>query len=301
MISLLFLNNFYPVISFGHSLWSANQLPAQLPDNETEMPIKPKVPQEFLKVRKRERLSPEVKKKSKVLMKKNFNSTTNSWWKFAGRNWVTRIASKWKKKKKEIERLSPFKIEVKKKGGKIKGTRLDHVSGDEGWNNATRRELGRNPMIVRRKCRRFGCAFIDQISLERTPKHRRPKRSYNVPPPPPPTSFSTSSSSACSTFSRPAMLVFLSPSVFQTVHKTVIRNRFCLRSRSRYYRETDKRRVSKIVPPPYCLRPRNCTSLPIFGWKSSGRSQRKIMISSTWNDRPIERIWGKGGMIAISK
>ena len=45
MISLLFLNNFYPVIShrrvqkkkkstnycirFGHSLWSANQLPAQ--------------------------------------------------------------------------------------------------------------------------------------------------------------------------------------------------------------------------------------------------------------------------------
>lgn len=68
-----------------------------------------------------------------------------------------------------------------------------------------------NPLIVRGKCRRFGCAFIDQISLERTPKHGRPNRFYNVPPPPPPPS-------------RLAPLVFLSPSIFQTVHKTVIRN-----------------------------------------------------------------------------
>ena len=111
---------------------------------------------------------------------------------------------------------------------------------------------------MRRKCRRFGCAFIDQISLERTPKHRRPKRSYNVPPPPPPTS-SSSSSFACSTFSQPTLLVFLSPSVFQTVHKTVIRKPFsaCIYARRKHpSRETDKRRVSKIAPrsfQPYCF------------------------------------------------
>lgn len=33
-----------------------------------------------------------------------------------------------------------------------------------------RAEVERNPLIVRGKCRRFGCAFIDQISLERTPQ-----------------------------------------------------------------------------------------------------------------------------------
>lgn len=153
-------------------------------------------------------------------------------------------------------------------------------------------------MIVRRKCRRFGCAFIDQISLERTPKHRRPKRSYNVPSPPPPTfSSSSSSSSACSTFSQPALLVFLSPSVFQTVHKTVIRNRFCLRSRSRYSREADKRRVSKV----YCLRLRNCTNLPlkILRTKSTKNNDHPYDLKRSTYRKDLERRGGE--MIAMSK
>lgn len=49
-----------------------------------------------------------------------------------------------------------------------------------------RAEVERNPLIVRGKCRRFGCAFIDQISLERTSQAWEAKpflQRYSPPPP----------------------------------------------------------------------------------------------------------------------